>query len=219
MLHNLQRKKDIIMKKGILLLLLFASCFVNAQSLKDALYGGKLKNEPGTVIRKGDDLSTKIDTVRKATTEETANAKVSSVPVDSLVKTVAVLPDSTIVAIAVDSAAVTQTAGTTNAATTAKDNNAVWKEFMDAMIATLKTEALPSKKIKNGSYYVLVSYAIGTDGQVTFNDVFVSPENDFLQQQVKQRLDLETPRLTPVLSSTGAPRKVNKKYNFTLVKE
>ena len=57
------------MKKGFLLLLLISSFFANAQSLKEALYGGKLKNEAGTVIRKGDDLSTKIDTATKATPE------------------------------------------------------------------------------------------------------------------------------------------------------
>ncbi len=53
------------MKKGILFLLLISSMFAEAQTLKETLYRGKLKNQPGTVIRKGDDLSTKMDTVRK----------------------------------------------------------------------------------------------------------------------------------------------------------
>ncbi len=56
------------MKKGILFLLLISSVFAHAQSLKEALYGGKLKNQPGTVIHKGDDLSSKMDTASKATT-------------------------------------------------------------------------------------------------------------------------------------------------------
>src|SRR5687768_15100049 len=56
------------MKRGILLLLLAAGFTAQGQSLKDALYGGKLKNQAGTVIRKGDDLSTKIDTTAKTDT-------------------------------------------------------------------------------------------------------------------------------------------------------
>ena len=53
------------MKKWILFLLLVSTVTANAQSLKDALYGGKLKNDSSSVIRKTDDLSTKIDTSRK----------------------------------------------------------------------------------------------------------------------------------------------------------
>jgi hypothetical protein len=100
-----------------------------------------------------------------------------------------------------------------------KDNTAMWKEYMNAVISSLKTEALPSKKVKRETYYILVSYAIGTDGQVTVNDVSVTPENGFLQQQVKDRITSDAPRLNPVPSSSGTPHKVNKKYSFTLTKE
>ena len=60
------------MKKGILFLLLaglFASN-AHAQSLKDLLYSGKLKKDSNTVIRKGDDLSSKIDTSTKKPVEQ-----------------------------------------------------------------------------------------------------------------------------------------------------
>jgi hypothetical protein len=60
------------MKQAILLLLLASSVFANGQSLKEALFSGKLKNEAGTVIRKGDDLASKMDTARKAPAEEAA---------------------------------------------------------------------------------------------------------------------------------------------------
>ena len=59
------------MKKALLFLLLISSVFAQAQTLKDALFSGKLKNDPGTVIRKGDDLSTKIDTTTHAATPAT----------------------------------------------------------------------------------------------------------------------------------------------------
>lgn len=214
------------MKKGFLILLLAGSFSADAQSLKEALYGGKLKNDPGTVIRKGDDLSTKLpDTTKKAAPEEVVKTTTSPVVADSLAVKVTLNTDS-----AVAVAGVTNTG--TEAATTAaaapapvepvaapKDNNVIWKGYMDSLATTLKTEVLSSKKVKSGSYYVLVSYSIGTDGQVTVGDVFLSPESEFLQQQIKQRLSFDTPRLTPVLSSSGAPRKVSKKYNFTIVKD
>lgn len=219
------------MKKGILILLLLSSVFVKAQSLKDALFGGKLKNQPGTVIRKGDDLSAKMDTVRKAPAEDTATAKVFTAAADTVAKNMAGQPDSSAVTavapenrdaavVVSDTAlAVAATEAPKTAAAITKENNAAWKTFMDSLSSTLKTEVLSSKKIKNGSYYVLVSYSIGADGQVTIGDVFLSPENAFLQQQIKDRLAIDTPRLIPVPSSSGAPRKVSKKYNFTLTKE
>lgn len=216
------------MKKGILILLLLSSVFVNAQSLKEALFSGKLKNDPGTVIRKGDDLAAKMDTAQKVqAVDETAKTKPPVPAADSLSKVTAVAAAPATVPAKKDSAlamADTTTAATTTETTAVpaakpKDNNAIWKSYMDSLNTTLKTEVLSSKKVKNGSYYVLVSYTIGTDGQVTVNDVFLSPENAFLQQQIKDRISLETPRLNPVLSDSGAPRKVNRKYNFTLTKE
>jgi hypothetical protein len=100
----------------------------------------------------------------------------------------------------------------------AKDNNKLWKEFMDASIVTLKEEVMTSKKLKKGDYYIMVDYAIETDGQVTINNVYPSPENKFLEEQVKERLSIVAPKLNPVLASNGKPRKVNKRHNFTLTK-
>lgn len=221
------------MKKGMLLLLLIGSVFAHGQSLKEALYGGKLKNTPGTVIRKGDDLTAQMDTTRKTATGDTVVTKVTPLPTDSSAQTLAIQTDSAALSTisetdtlsgstdtaASETAKAPEAASTPAAVAAPKDNNAVWKEYVNTVIPTLKTEVLPSKKIKKGSYYVLVSYTIDTDGQAAVSDVFLSPENSFLQQQIKERLDAEAPRLNPVLNSSGTPRKVNKKYNFTLSKE
>lgn len=83
----------------------------------------------------------------------------------------------------------------------------------------LKAEVLPSKKIKKDTYTILVSYSIATDGQTTVTDVFVSPENQFLQQSIKDRLTQDLPKLSPTLSDSGVPRKTNKKYSFSITKE
>lgn len=195
------------MKKGILFLLLVTTLTSNAQSLKDALYGGKLKTDSGTVIKKGDDLSSKIDTSKKKPVEP-EKTKITAVAMDSSITKMTVQTDSaTLVVNKPDNNTVT------------KDNNKIWKEFMDTVISTLKQEVMTSKKIKKGDYYVMVDYEIGLDGQVTVTNVFPSPENKYIQEQVKERLSIDTPRLNPVLSGNGKPRKVVKRTNFTITKE
>ncbi|RYZ60793.1 MAG: hypothetical protein EOO14_06770, partial [Chitinophagaceae bacterium] len=75
------------MKKGFFLLFLISSLFAaDAQSLKEALYGGKLKNQPGTVVRKGDDLA-KLEAEKK----EAELKVVDSLRTDSLAKLTAKL--------------------------------------------------------------------------------------------------------------------------------
>ncbi len=195
------------MKKGILFLLLVTTLTSNAQSLKDALYGGKLKTDSGTVIKKGDDLSSKIDTSKKKPVEP-EKTKITAVAMDSSITKMTVQTDSaTLVVNKLDNNRVS------------KDNNKIWKEFMDTVISTLKQEVMTSKKIKKGDYYVMVDYEIGLDGQVTVTNVFPSPENKYIQEQVKERLSIDTPRLNPVLSGNGKPRKVVKRTNFTITKD
>jgi len=215
------------MKKVILFLLLIGSIFAEAQTLKEALYGGKLKNQPGSVIRKGDDLTTKMDTIRKTSANDSGITKMTVLIADSLA--IRGLQTDSVVISGMDKK--DNISGTTNiaepkTATTSKENTAVlkennvaWKEYIDSVTSILKAEVLPTKKIKNGTYYVTVSYAIGADGQVAINNVLLTPENSFLQQQIKDRLNLDAPRLNPVLTSAGTPRKSSKNYNFTLSKE
>lgn len=195
------------MKKGILFLLVVTTLTSNAQSLKDALYGGKLKTDSGTVIKKGDDLSSKIDTSKKKMVEP-EKTKIPAVAMDTSITKRNVPTDS--------AAIVVNKSDKTNAL---KDNNKTWKEFMDTVISTLKQEVMTSKKIKKGDYYVMVDYEIGLDGQVTVTNVFPSPENKYIQEQVKERLSIDTPRLNPVIGSNGKPRKVVKRTNFTITKD
>ena len=197
------------MKKGILFLLLISSVIANAQkTLKEALYGGKLKTDSGTVIRKSDDLSTKIDTTTKKPVEQNKTKPVTTTPDVAL-------PGITA---ETDSASTTAVDVKNNAVAT-KDNNKLWKEYVDSIVTTLKAEALSSKKIKKGTYFVVVEYEIAIDGQTAITNVWPSPENEFIQQQVKDRINLTAPRLNPVLAGNGQPRKVIRKYTFTLTKE
>lgn len=196
------------MKKGILFLLIVFTVTANAQTLKDALYGGKLKTDSGTLIKKGDDLSTKIDTSRKKPVEPEKN-KLNPVTMDPSMKKMTANSDTSSLA----------AVGTMDNNVATKDNNKIWKEFTDAVISTLKTEVMTSKKIKKGDYFIMVDYAIELDGKVTINNVYPTPENKFIEEQVKERFSIDTPRLNPVLASNGKPRKVMKRQNFTLTKE
>jgi hypothetical protein len=190
------------MKKGILLLLVITTVTANAQTLKDALYGGKLKTDSGTVIKKGDDLSTKIDTSRKKPVEP-EKPKLTVITADSAAKKTTGVNDAIP---PVDNAVAT------------KDNNKIWKQFIDSSVSTLNAEVMTSKKLKKGEYFIMVDYAIELDGKVTINNVYPTPENKFLEEQVKERLSIDTPQLSPILSGNGKPRRVIKRHNFTLVK-
>ena len=217
MLPNLQGDTDGLepgslnewyMKKGILILLLIISITARAQALKDALYSGKLKTDSGTVIRKGDDLSLQIDTSRKKTVE-VEKIKMNKTAVDSSMMKMPVQADFAAMA----------GADKPENNVAIKDNNKIWKEFMDSVISELKADVLPSKKIKKDSYFVMIDYEIGTDGQVNIKNVTSLPENSILVQEIKAMLGSGTPLLNPVLSGNGQPRKVLKRFNFTLIKE
>ena len=159
------------------------------------------------MIKKVDELSSKIDTSKKKPLKP-EKTKITAVAMDSSI---------TKMTVQTDSAAIVVNKLDNN--TVSKDNNKIWKEFMDTVISTLKQEVMTSKKIKKGDYYVMVDYEIGLDGQVTVTNVFPSPENKYIQEQVKERLSIDTPRLNPVLSGNGKPRKVVKRTNFTITKE
>ena len=191
------------MKTCILFALLVSAVSVNAQTLKELLYSGKLKMDTGKVIRKGDDLTSKIDTsTKKPLAQE--KTKITPVTGDSSMAGLTTIPQT-------DSAAIIPATGT-------KDNNKIWKDYITELTGILKTEVLPSKKIKSGTYSVLIEYEIGLEGQITISNVSCSPESSFLEQQVKERLTLSAPQMTPLLSGNGKPRKAAKRQVLTLYK-
>ncbi|HEX7846142.1 MAG TPA: hypothetical protein VF476_10115 [Chitinophagaceae bacterium] len=194
------------MKKIFLLaaLIVTTAGMINAQqTLKDALYGGRLKNDSGSVVKKTDDLSTKIDTSMKKTLEIKAKDSVAK----AVVKADSVKQEK----IKENVVAVTKEI--------AKDNNALWKEFIDKLNVDVRTEVMTSKKIRKGSYSILVDYEIGIDGVVAVNNVSVDPSNSFLEGQIKERIIQGAPKLTPSLLSNGKPRKTLKKQMLTYAKD
>ena len=197
------------MKKAIFLLLLMASVIANAQTLKEALYGGKLKTDSGTVIRKGEDLSSKIDTSKKKPVE-VEKVKPAVVSKDSVMKSPAPAVDT--------SHTITAIRDTAVAVPVVRNNNQIWKAFIDSAVSQLKRDVLPDKKIKSGTYYILIDYDIDVDGKVIINNATPDPADRNLQEQVRQTLEAAAPTMNPVLSN-GKPKRVSKKYNFIVSKE
>lgn len=223
------------MKAFFLLLLLGAGASARSQSLKELLYSGKLKNTPGTIIRKTDDLSTKIDTTTRHQPEAPAVDMAAAKPVTVTAEEVAAQagkPAKPAAAPPATTAATENASGNTTvetppatADTTAvaaaeapvaapvKTPNRIWKEYTDAMVKGFKDDVLASRKVKKETYFITVDYELGTGGEVTVLNVTTAPENEFLAAAVKERLLSSPPQLAPV------PKKVKRKYNFTVTKE
>lgn len=172
----------------------------SAQTLKEALFSGRLKTDSSSVIKKNDSLKLVSDSVFKARKDSIAAAKA--------------------VAQKNSNTANQPEANPTNSANTnSPEKSNTWKEFIDEYSGIIKKEVLPSSKIPIGSYSILIEYTIETDGNVTTNNVYCTPENAYLSQQIKTRMMINAPQLSPVLMSNGKPRKALKKQALTFVKE
>jgi hypothetical protein len=208
------------MKKLLPLLFVLFALNAQSQSLKDLLFSGKMKTDSGTVVRKGEDLKDKVDTstkkpapapVAQAAPIATEKPKATPVLKDSL----AAAPGSPEAPVLVKAE---EAAPASPQATATRDNNRIWKEFVDTVLGSIKAEVLSSKKIKKGDYSITIDYAINVDGSVTIGNIFVSPESGALQEQLKERLGIDTPKLSPMVNTTGTARKVNKRYSTVLSK-
>lgn len=218
------------MKKLLFIVFLFAGMQAQSQSLKDLLFSGKMKTDSGTVVRKGDDLKDKVDTATKkpapapvATPALVAGEKPkaaqtgkdSTLTINTPAPVNATTPPASPDAV---KPAEDPTAASPQAVAT-RDNNRIWKEFVDTVLGSIRAEVLSSKKIKKGDYSITIDYTINIDGSVTVGNIFVSPESGALQEQLKERLGIDTPKLSPMLNTTGTARKVNKRYATTLSKQ
>ncbi len=204
------------MKPLLVLLFLAAGLAADAQTLKELLYSGKLKNDSNTVIRKTDDLSTKIDTGdRKKATVVVDTVAILNAPIDSsknINKQAAIQPTEKKDSSATPEIAVEAPLPPTPAAP-AKTPTRIWKEYTDSLVVSLHQDVLNSKKIKKDTYFITVDYELDTNGQVDVVNVASTPSNEMLANAIKQRMIDSPPQLGPVA------KKVKRKYNFTVVKE
>lgn len=175
----------------------------NGQSLKDALFGGKLKSDTGMVLKKGDSLQLLPDSLVKKRMDSLKQAA----------KAPAALKNNPAGSVSDSTAAKSPV---TNAP---KNNDQLWKGFIEEYSKAIISDVLPSSKIKNGTYKLYIDYYIETDGSVTTGNIICVPENSYLVEQVKVRMMANTPQLQPVLMSNGKPRRALKKQLLTFVKD
>jgi len=198
------------------------------QSLKDLLFSGKLKKDSTGVIRSTDDLSQKIDTATKKEAT-TVNSNATSIPQDNTTATTKAAASTTgaagttVAASGVDIGATkadtTATAPVAATSAPAKSNTKLLKEYTDSVVRALQEGPLKSKQIKKNTYFVMMDYEIDTNGEVNFTNVTSTPENSFLQAQVKQILDSTPLHLNPVTDSNNQGKKVKRKQQFSVTKE
>src|SRR6185295_7140522 len=223
------------MKALVLFTVFLLALNAQSQSLKDALYGGKLKADTGAVIRKGDTLKIKENMAQKVSEDSVKmtqkisedSMKVVQKAMDDSIrrehfeiekqKAIAAGQDTAAVVAAAIAAEKTAEAAATETSVP-KANNKTWKAAIDEVSAAVKSEVMTSNKIKNGTYSVLIDYEIKTDGQVNIVNVASDPKNSFLEQQIKERLTFSAPQLAPVMGTNGKPRNAAKKQMLTFVK-
>jgi hypothetical protein len=167
-----------------------AACF--AQSLRDSLFSGKLKVDSALLIKsKVNVTKPAVDSTRK------------SVP-DSIKKT------------GTDSLAKQDNPGKPEIKFS--DNNKTWKKFIDQYTGVINTEVLTARKIKRGTYTVMLDYEIGTDGVVSTKNITCTPSNEYLVEQIKERMMPNAPQLAPLIRD-GVPRKSGKRQVLVFTKE
>jgi hypothetical protein len=210
------------MKVLTLVIVTLLAFSAHSQSLKDALYSGKLKADTGAVLRKGDSVKIKENMAQKVVEDSVKKEALATAKENALAEgkdtsaiTATVDPLSGAVTIVEDTVA-KEAAAAEKAAP--KDNNEIWKLYMDEMTTSIKAEALQSNKVKKGDYFVLIEYKINPDGQVSVTNVTVDPENSFLQQNIKDRFTLNPAKLIPIVDNNGRARTVNRRQTLNLSK-
>jgi hypothetical protein len=164
-----------------------------AQSLKDSLFGGKLKADTGKTFISKD--------TGKYVAPKVYNPS-ANVPADSKKGAVARLDESM-----PDSL-------NKNFYTRQK----VWKRFIDVNTLTLTQEASDTRKVKKGQYLIDIDYQIGLNGKVTTKNISCNPPNEYLTEQVTEFMK-RAPFLAAPVYSDGKPRALDATQSITITKK
>lgn len=186
------------MKILSLIILLACSMSLHAQkTLRDSLYGGKLKADTGARYVSNDTskyvapLTLKNDAVSPAVPGEKRNNDVPKLDE-------ATMPDSL------------------NKSYYARQK--VWKRFIETNTQVISQQANDTKKVKKGEYQVEISYEIGVNGRVTNSAVTCNPPNEYLTEQYTELMK-RAPVLAAPVYSDGKPRALPATQTVTISKK
>lgn len=176
-----------------LFVFLFFTSSVIAQSLRDSLFGGKLKADTSkTYVSKdtGKYVAPKVYNPSATLQGETKKGEVArldpSIP-DSLNKNF-------------------------------YSKQKTWKRFIDVNTTIISQQAADTKKVRKGEYAIDVEYTIGLNGKITTTNITCNPPNEFLLQQVTDLMK-RAPTLAPPVYADGNPKPLNATQTITIVKK
>lgn len=185
----------------IAIALLFTSSLIAQKSLRDSLYGGKLKADTGRTF-----VST--DTSKYVPAAPVKNATISSEPgekkkgeankVEINKLDEATMPDSL------------------NKLYYSKQR--LWKRFIESNTQIISQQANDTRKVKKGEYSIEIEYEIGLNGRITTKGITCSPANEFLTDQVTDLMK-RTPVLSAPIYNDGKPRAISATQPITIIKK
>ena len=181
------------MKTYLLFISLFLTSSLMAQSLRDSLYGGKLKADTGKIAVSTDTgkyVAPKVFTIPAQAQGDTKKGEV--------VKLDESMPDSL------------------NKNFYAKQKT--WKRFIDINTGIITQQADDTRKVKKGEYTVEIEYEIGINGRVKTTSIVCNPPNEFLIEQFTELMK-RPPVLAPAIYGDGKPRVLNSKQSVTIIKK
>lgn len=183
------------MKIFFLYIFLSFTSSVIAQSLRDSLYGGKLKADTGKTFVSTDTSKYKPPVILK-------NENVSSQPGEKKTTEISKpdesMPDSL------------------NKSYYARQK--FWKRFIEINTPIISQAADDSRKVKKGEYLIEIDYEIGLNGRITTTGITCSPHNEFLMEQFTELMK-RAPVLSPPIYGDGKPRKLSAKQPITIIKK
>lgn len=172
---------------------LFFGSSMMAQSLKDSLFGGKIKADTSKTYVSKDTSKYVAPKVYNPSAGVQGDAKKNEVA-----KLDESMPDSL------------------NKNFYARQK--VWKRFIDINTTIISQEAADTKKVRKGQYAIDVEYVIGLNGKITTSSITCNPPNEYLAQQVTDLMK-RAPTLSAPVYSDGKPRPLNATQTITIVKK
>lgn len=189
------------MKTLLLIIVLLSTTSVMAQSLKDSLYSGKLKN-PLKQAEVAKD-SAKLEVAKNDTGSK--NNVISSVSTSTENKTGTDVqrPDDTM-------------PDSLNKLYNAKQK--AWQRFIYQQTMIIAQMADESRKVKKGEYFIEFDYEIGLNGRVKVSNITCYPKNEFMMETVTDIMS-RPPVLAPPIYGDGKPRIATAKQQMTILKK
>ncbi|MBK5271222.1 MAG: hypothetical protein JJE22_09430 [Bacteroidia bacterium] len=186
------------MKIFFLYISLFFASSVIAQSLRDSLFGGKLKADTGKTVVSTDTGKYVPPKVYNIPAQIGSQKRENEAKKDEIIKPDESMPDSL------------------NKSFYAKQKT--WKRFIEINTGIITQQANDTRKVKKGEYSIEIQYEIGLNGKIKTTGITCNPSNEYLTEQVTELMK-RTPTLSPPVYSDGKPGTLNATQSLIIIKK